>query len=85
MKKVLLSFMLGIVTLLALSGCTDADQAALFSYGSKTDVKCWSGGQLIFSDESTGKVAIDQSGIYYKSVKTGNLVHTYADCIVSQE
>ena len=69
----------------ALAGCTDADQAALFSYGSKTSVECWSGGQKIFTDESTGKVTIDKSGIYYKSAKTGNLVHTYADCIISQE
>ena len=73
------------VGILLLVGCTDADQAALFSYGSKTKVECWSGGQKIFNDESTGKVTIDQSGIYYKSVKTGNLVHTYADCIISQE
>ena len=84
MKKVIAAVLLGIMAF-AIGGCTDADQAALFSYGSKTDVKCWSGGQLIFTDESTGKVTIDQSGIYYKSVKTGNLVHTYADCIISQE
>lgn len=81
MKKLLLLCIAGVL----LAGCTDADQAALFSYGSKTKVECWSGGQKIFDDESTGKVTIDQSGIYYKSVKTGNLVHTYADCIISQE
>ena len=83
MKKVIA--LLTACVVFALAGCTDADQAALFSYGSKTSVVCWSGGQKIFTDESTGKVTIDQSGIYYKSVKTGNLVHTYADCIISQE
>lgn len=81
MKKLLLLCITGVL----LVGCTDAEQAALLSYGSKTKVECWSGGQKIFDDESTGKVTIDQSGIYYKSVKTGNLVHTYADCIISQE
>lgn len=81
MKKLLLLCIAGAL----LAGCTDAEQAALLSYGSKTKVECWSGGQKIFDDESTGKVTIDQSGIYYKSVKTGNLVHTYADCIISQE
>lgn len=81
MKKLLLLCIASVL----LAGCTDADQAALFSYGSKTKVECWSGGQKIFNDESTGKVTIDQSGIYYKSVNTGNLVHTYADCIISQE
>lgn len=81
MKKLLLLCIAGVL----LAGCTDAEQAALFAYGSKTKVECWSGGQKIFNDESTGKVTIDQSGIYYKSVKTGNLVHTYADCIISQE
>ena len=83
MKKVIA--LLTACVVFALAGCTDADQAALFSYGSKTSVECWSGGQKIFTDESTGKVTIDQSGIYYKSVKTSNLVHTYADCIISQE
>ena len=81
MKKLLLLCIAGVL----LAGCTDAEQAALLSYGSKTKVECWSGGQKIFNDESTGKVTSDQSGIYYKSVKTGNLGHTYADCIISQE
>ena len=81
MKKLLLICITGVL----LAGCTDAQQAALFSYGSKTKIECWSGGQKIFNDESTGKVTIDRSGIYYKSVNTGNLVHTYADCIISQE
>lgn len=84
MKKAIAVILLSMVAVVA-TGCTDANQAALLSYGSKTNVKCWSGGQLIFSDESTGKVTIVTSGIYYKSVKTGNLVHTYADCIISQE
>lgn len=81
MKKLLLLCITGVL----LAGCTDAQQASLFSYGSKTKIECWSGGQKIFNDESTGKVTIDRSGIYYKSVNTGNLVHTYADCIISQE
>ena len=81
MKKLLLLCIAGVL----LAGWTAAQQAALFSYGSKTKIECWSGGQKIFNDESTGKVTIDRSGIYYKSVKTGNPVHTYADCIISQE
>lgn len=84
MKKAIAAFLLGMVAVVA-TGSTDARLASIFAYGSKTSVECWSGGQKIFTDESTSKVTTDQSGIYYKSVKTGNLVHTYADCIISQE
>lgn len=84
MKKAIIALALaaGIFTV---TGCTDAEQAQLFAYGSKTQVKCYSGGVLIFEDESTGKVSQGEAGIYYKSSKTQELVHTYADCIVMQE
>ncbi len=78
-------FALTIAAAVQISGCTDAQMASWGALGSKSTVTCWSGGQKIFEDESTGKVSQGQSGIYYKSANTGELVHTYADCIVKQE
>lgn len=78
-------FALTIAAAVQISGCTDAEMASWGALGSKSTVTCWSGGQKIFEDESTGKVSQGQSGIYYKSSVTGELVHTYADCIVKQE
>lgn len=68
-------------------GCTEAERARHTSYGSKANVTCYSGGQVILSDQSTGRVQTDEkgAGVYYKSAKTGRLVHTYADCIVEFE
>lgn len=86
MKKTTIAlFALTIAAASQISGCTDAEMASWGALGSKSTVTCWSGGQKIFEDESTGKVSQGQSGIYYKSSVTGELVHTYADCIVKQE
>ena len=74
-----------VALVVAAAGCTDATLASIGSFGSKSKVTCYSGGQEIYKDESTGKVQSGQSGVYYKSSKTGRFVHTYADCIIEQE
>jgi len=68
----------------ALAGCTDAERARLGTYGSEAAIKCYSGGQEIFSDVSTGKVvSLDGDGFAYKSKKTGRYVRAFADCILT--
>ena len=65
------------------AGCTDAERASLFAYSDEADVACYSGGVVIFSDKSTGKVAqLDGDGITYRSKVSGDYVRAYADCIV---
>ena len=76
-----------IVLMAALSalsaGCTDAERASLFAYGDEADIACYSGGKVIFSDKSTGKITqLDGDGITYRSKISGGYVRAYADCIV---
>lgn len=75
-----------LVMALAATGCTDAERASVGAYGQQSDVTCYSGGQVIFDDVSTGKVAqLDGDGITYKSNKTGKYVRAFADCIVTNQ
>ena len=83
MKKTLIAAVVALAPL-SLSGCTDAERANLFSYGDRADVKCYSGGQVVFEDESTGKiVSLDGDGFAYKSAKTGQMTRAFADCILT--
>ena len=75
-----------LVMMLGAAGCTDAERASIGAYGEKSDIACYSGGQVIFEDVSTGKVAqLDGDGITYKSAKTGKYVRAFADCIVTNQ
>jgi len=80
MKKIVLA----LAVALALTACTDAEMASLGAYGDNASVKCYSGGQVIHDDVSTGKVVqLDGAGITYKSKITNQHVRAYADCIVT--
>lgn len=83
LNKILLAASVAFI-LAALSACTDAELATYGAYGESASVKCYSGGDLIHDDVSTGKVIqIDGDGITYKSKNTGQYVRAYADCIVT--
>lgn len=73
-------------TCLFLVGCTDAQLASVSAYGANAKVECYSGGDIVFSDTSTGKVVSlkDGDGLAFKSTKTGKYIRVYADCIVSE-
>ena len=72
------------VVVLSLVGCTDAQIASVTALGDEANVTCYSGGQVIFEDKSTGKVAqLDGDGITYKSQTSGRYVRAFADCIVT--
>lgn len=80
MKKTAIVF----IALIAISGCTDAERASLFAYGDEAWVTCYSGGAVIFQQQSTGKVAqLDGDGITFKSKADGSYVRAFADCIVT--
>ena len=82
MNKLLFAALLALLV----TACTDAERASIGAYGEKSDIACYSGGQVIFEDVSTGKVAqLDGDGITYKSAKTGKYVRAFADCIVTNQ
>ena len=78
MKKLLLSFIL-----LSLIGCTDAIVGKIRSYGASAKVRCWSGGQIILDEESSGKISSEQNsnGYYFISKKTDEMIEVDADCV----
>jgi hypothetical protein len=85
MNKLVISGILFAV--FSLSACTDAERAALGSYGSEAKVTCYSGGNVVFEDVSTGKVVAGtgEEGIVFKSKTTGSYVRAFADCIVLEK
>lgn len=82
MKKIMI---VALVTAMALSlsSCTDAARSNLMTYGSEAQITCYSGGEVIFSDTSTGKVSpIEGDGLSFRSKTTGKFVRAFADCIL---
>lgn len=80
MKQVIVALLFA----LAVSGCSDAMKASIGAYGEEASITCYSGGQVIFSDVSTGKIeTTDGDGVTFKSKKTGAYVRAFADCIVT--
>lgn len=81
MKKLLTAALL----LAATTGCTDATVEAVTNYGNESKVVCYSGGQIIFDDMSTGRVEASETGagLYFRSKTSGEYVRTYADCIIT--
>lgn len=65
-----------------LSSCTDAERSNLFAYGDEAEVKCYSGGQVVYQASSTGKVISLEGGGWAFRAKSGEYVQTYADCFV---
>lgn len=68
-----------------LSGCTNAERAHLFSYGSKHTVHVYSGGVEVGHFESTGKlISKEGGGYFFQDDRTGKLVEVYGTIIVEQ-
>ena len=66
------------------AGCTDAQLANVNALGDGGDVKCYSGGTLIYAGRSTGKIAKvkNSTGWQFKDSHTGKFVRVSGDCLV---
>lgn len=73
--------LLGLI--LGLAGCTDARWSKLTQLGDAQQVKCYSGGVLIYEGISTGKVISEANsdGYYFRERATGSVVEISADCV----
>lgn len=78
MKKLLL-----FITILGCVGCTDAIVGKIKSYGASAKVRCWSGGQIILDEVSSGKISSEKNsnGYYFVSKKTNEMIEVDADCV----
>lgn len=80
MKKLALA----IAAIALLSACTDAEVARFSALGDRGTISCYSGGTLIYSGTSTGKISAEEGsdGWFLKDAKTGNLVRVSGDCVI---
>lgn len=65
--------------------CTDTTVASWTALGNEHEVKCYSGGQLVYEGRSTGRVEspANSDGWQFKDKKTGYLMEVSGDCIIS--
>lgn len=82
MKKLIMVAALAV----ALVGCTDAEVSSFTALGDKATITCWSGGQKVYENVSTGKVMqLDGDGISFRAASTDKYVRAFADCIVEEQ
>ena len=73
-----------ITLFMLLIACTDTEIAQLTAIGEPGHITCYSGGQVIFEGDSTGKIATEEQsdGWKFMDAATGHLVRVSGDCVV---
>lgn len=74
-----------VIFALTLAGCTDAEwDKNIGSLGKSGHILCYSGGQKIFEDDSTGQIGEMEHGAgwAFRDSK-GKIIKLFADCIVT--
>ncbi len=79
MKKLFL-----VLLVLAACGCTDTDKASIGAFGSAGVISCYSGGKLIYSGKSTGRIQTvsNSDGWEFKDADTGKFIRVSGDCLI---
>jgi hypothetical protein len=77
---------LAIALVITLSSCTDAGKSKMFGFGNKFKVEVISGGQIVRTYTSTGKVLSEEQsdGYYFTDAATGKLVEVAGQVIITQ-
>ena len=79
----ILTSMLFLILAITITSCTDSLKAGLSSYGEVHIVELYSGGKVVATYESTGKVECSEGGICsWMDKATGKLVRTSGDIVV---
>lgn len=73
-----------VVTSLALSVLTSCTDAKIETYGSTGNITCYSGGKVIYTGVSTGKIGTEEGsdGWYFMEQGTDSLVRVSGDCVI---
>lgn len=68
------------------AGCTSAEWSKVSSYGNEHTVEMYSGGQLVRSWTSTGKVLSETNsdGYYFTDKETGRLIEVSGDVVITR-
>ena len=70
--------------LLTLLACTDTERASWKAVGEPGHITCYSGGQVIFDGQSTGKIETENQsdGWKFMDAKNNRLVRVSGDCVI---
>ena len=70
-----------------LTACTDAQRGKIGAIGENAKVDCWSGGQLIYSGVSSGKISSESQSDGYNFVdeKTGKYMEVSGNCVITYD
>lgn len=85
MKKFLVGF--AVVVLLLTSGCFSAQRARVFAINSPHTVYVYSGGKLVATYKSVGRVFPEEKsdGWYFEDAATRKLVHVAGTVVITQD
>jgi hypothetical protein len=72
------------MALLLLISCSDTNIAAMKAIGEQGHITCYSGGQVIFDGQSTGKIQSEtqSDGWLFMDAATNRLVRVSGDCVI---
>lgn len=75
---------LSLLFVLLAAGCSNAEIAQWSSLGDAGEITCYSGGVVIYSGRSTGKISTEaqSDGWYFQDASTGKLVRLSGDCVI---
>ncbi len=68
-----------------LSACSfDANLAQITALGHSASITCYSGGKVIYSGQSSGKISSESGsdGWYFLESGTGNLIRVSGQCVI---
>jgi hypothetical protein len=73
-----------LLLILTLIACTDTQIAQVSAIGEPGHITCYSGGQVIYEGDSTGKIATEESsdGWKFMDAATQRLVRVSGDCVI---
>lgn len=85
MTKYIIVLLITLFIILSCS-CTDASRARLTGYGDEYKVEMYSGGQMVRSWTSSGKVNSEggSDGYYFNDKATGKLIEVAGDVVITQ-
>lgn len=82
-----MKYLLSLLLFIGLAGCSDAEKAAFKAFGQRHKVVCYSGGIIIYSGYSTGKILNEDhsDGYYFEDEATHKLVSVSGNCVITLE
>jgi len=87
MKSKTLLLSVALLSALFLQGCTSADRAKLFAYGSKHKITLYSGGVAVRVWHSSGAISNEEhsDGYYFQDDETHKLISVSGQVVIEQE